>query len=310
MMKMKMLRIGLLFMLAAGLALPPATAIENPPAAGGTEDAEARLKDAKQRLEAAAREIAELTSQIVGDAGMEFMEEFSGRPRRAMLGINIGPVGGKEGREEGVQVLAVTPGGPADQAGLRSGDVLLALGETKLDWEGDSSPAQKLLDTLRAATPGQEIEVSYRRDGRSASAAVAPQLLPRKFAFSFDELPREREHMRTLLPPEAPRAVEYLRHLVAERWGDMELVALSPGLGEYFETREGVLVVRAPSDTTLGLEDGDVILDIAGRKPTDPGHVVRILRSYAPGERLVMTVIRKGRRQQLEADIPGRSERG
>ena len=307
---MKTLTTTLLLLLAAGPTLPPATAMENPPAEAGTEDAEARLKDAKQRLEAAAREIAELTSQMVGDAGMEFMEEFTGRTRRAMLGINIGPVGGKEGREEGVQVLAVTPGGPAEQAGIRSGDVLLALGETRLDWEGDSSPVQKLLDTMRTAAPGQEIKVDYRRDGQSASAAVEPQLLPRHFAFSFDDLPREREHMRTLLPPEAPRAVEYLRHLVAERWGDMELVALSPGLGEYFETREGVLVVRAPGDTTLGLEDGDVILDIAGRRPTDPGHVIRILRSYAPGERLVMTVIRKGRRQQLEADIPGRSERG
>lgn len=309
-MKTKWPGTGLLLMLAAGLALPPATAMANPPAEAGTEDAEARLKDAKQRLEAAAREIAELTSQMVGDAGVEFMEEFTGRTRRPMLGINIGPVGDQEGREEGVQVLAVTPGGPADQAGIRSGDVLLELGETKLDWEGDSSPAQKLIDTMRTAAPGEEIKVNYRRDGRSASATVEPQLLPRHFAFSFDDLPGDRERMRTLLPPEAPRAVEYLRHLVAERWGDMELVALSPGLGEYFETREGVLVVRAPGDTTLGLEDGDVILDIAGRKPTDPGHVVRILRSYAPGERLVMTVIRKGKRQQLEADIPGRSERG
>ncbi|MFU8895602.1 MAG: hypothetical protein ACNA8J_04380 [Gammaproteobacteria bacterium] len=66
----------------------------------------------------------------------------------------------------------------------------------------------------------------------------------------------------------------------------------------------GVLVVRAPSDPTLGLQDGDVIMDIGGRQPADPGHVVRILRSYVAGERLVMTVVRKGERRQLEADIP------
>lgn len=305
---MTTLRIGLFIVLAAGLVLPASTTMANPPAQAGTEDAEARLKDAKQRLEAAAREIAELTSQMVGDAGLEFMEEFTGRTRRAMLGINIGPVGEKDERQDGVQVLAVTPEGPADQAGIRSGDVLVALGDTRLDWTGDSSPVQKLMDTMRSAESGTDIEVAYRRDGRAASVVVQPRPLPRHFAFSFDGLPRER--MRAPLPPESPRAVEYLRHLVAERWGDMELVALSPGLGEYFETREGILVVRAPRDTTLGLEDGDVILDIAGRKPSDPGHVIRILRSYAPGERLVMTVIRKGKRQQLEADIPGQAERG
>jgi S1-C subfamily serine protease len=101
-----------------------------------------------------------------------------------------------------------------------------------------------------------------------------------------------------------------LRQLMTDRWGDMELVTLSPGLGEYFKVDEGVLVVRAPSDTTLGLQDGDVILDIAGRTPQNPAHVARILRSYAPGERLVMTVVRSGERLQLEADVPGGPEGG
>ena len=45
---------------------------------------------------------------------------------------------------------------------------------------------------------------------------------------------------------------------------DMELATISPQLGSYFGTDKGVLVVRAPTDGALKLEDGDVILAIDG----------------------------------------------
>jgi S1-C subfamily serine protease len=303
---MKTRTIGILLALAAGLALAaPLAAQQTDAPEQGAEDAEARLKDAQARLEAAAREIAELSAQIVGDAGLHLIEEFAGRPRRAMLGVSIGPAGGKEAREDGVQVLGVTPDGPADAAGIRSGDVLVSVGAVELDWAGDSSPSSKLLDALRAVEPGAEVTLGYRRDGQVASALVTTRPWSPRLAFSFDG-----DRLTPPTAPEPPGMPEFMHRLMMDRWGDMELVSLSPELGEYFEAKEGVLVVRAPRDSSLGLKDGDVIVDIAGRKPADPAHVVRILRSYAPGEHLVMTVIRKGKRQQLEADVPARPARG
>lgn len=299
----RMLAIAASLSLAVASASAQETRTSGPDAAQA--DAQARLKDAEARLQEAAREIAELTARVVGDAGFAFAEELAARSRRAMLGINIGPVDGPEARADGVQVLGVTPGGPAEQAGIRSGDVLVSLDDAPLDWSNDSSPASKLLEGLRGVEPGAEVTVAYRRDGRTVTAKVETRPWSRMMAWPFDG-----EHMHPPFPPDAPRAEALMRRFMLDRWGDMELVALTPGLGEYFKASEGVLVVRAPGDAALGLKDGDVIVDIAGRKPADPGHVVRILRSYAPGERLVMTVIRKGRRQQLEADIPERADRG
>ena len=268
----------------------------------GRAGTDAQLEDAQARLEAAAREIAELTAQIVGDLGIDAIariEEFARRPRPVMLGVTIGPVGEQDAKQDGVMVLGVTPGSSAEEAGIRSGDVLVSLGETTLDWSGDTSPVEKLLGKLGETEPGTEVELGYRREGRAAKAMVEARPWSWTQAFYFDN-----ERARVSPPPGAPRHGVLMRHLMADRWGDMELVALSPGLGEYFKATEGVLVVRAPADPTLGLRDGDVIVDIAGRTPKDPGHVVRILRSYAPGERLVMTVVRAGERVQLEADVP------
>lgn len=259
-------------------------------------EAEARLEEARARLEEAAREIAELSLDMVGDTRIVIREQMKNdtKPRRVLLGVNIGPAGGPE--ERGVRVQGVTPESAADAAGIRSGDVLLSIDGEQLDWAGDTDPQSKLLARLGEIEPGTHFKVEHRRDGEVLTADVEarPRSEELEFDFDFEELHRS-------LPPGAQAFVE---RFIVDRWGDMELVELTPGLGDYFATEEGVLVVRAPSDDALGLEDGDVILDIAGRKPADARHVVRILRSYEPGERLVMTVVRKGRQQQLEADIP------
>ena len=267
-------------------------------AAAERAEAERRLEEARARLEEAAREIAELTVGAMGDAGIVIRSEFDdmNRPRPVLLGINIGPVGKPEDREEGVRVLGVTPDSAADAAGIRSGDVLLSIAGQRLDWSDDTSPSQKLLDHLSTTEPGSRLQVEHRRDGQVLTADVEAR--PRGEAFEFDF---DFEELHRSLPPGGQA---FAARFLTDRWGDMELVELTPGLGEYFKADEGVLVVRAPTDDTLGLQDGDVILEIAGRKPADPRHVVRILRSYEPGERLVMTVVRQGRKEQLEADIP------
>ena len=290
-------------LLAAPVALAQPAPAAPPAAPAATEaeraDAEARLREAEERLKAAAREIAELSAQVFADTGVVIEREVMGRARRAMLGVSIGPVGGEEAREDGVQVLGVTPGGPAEAAGIRSGDVLLSIAGTRLDWSGGTSATDKLLGALREVEPDTEVSVTYRRGDNETIAGVTVR------SWSWNMMPFDVETLRGMLPPDAPRPPHFARRFMLDAWGDMELVSLTPGLGDYFKTTEGVLVVRAPSDATLGLQDGDVIVDIAGRAPTDPGHVVRILRSYTPGERLVMTVVRKGQRRQLEADIPG-----
>ncbi|HET7039081.1 MAG TPA: PDZ domain-containing protein, partial [Gemmatimonadales bacterium] len=93
-----------------------------------------------------------------------------------------------------------------------------------------------------------------------------------------------------------------------QRWADMELTTIDADLGSYFGTTEGLLVVRAPKDSFLNLKSGDVILRIGGRVPTSPSHAVRILRSYEPGDEVVVQIMRNKQRTEVKGTVPEKEE--
>ncbi len=75
----------------------------------------------------------------------------------------------------------------------------------------------------------------------------------------------------------------------------LELRELNEGLGGYFGTTEGVLVLSVGEESELGIEPGDVILAIAGRDVEDPSDVRRILGSYDEDEEIEFSVRRADR---------------
>jgi hypothetical protein len=88
----------------------------------------------------------------------------------------------------------------------------------------------------------------------------------------------------------------------------MEVVELTEGLGRYFGTDEGLLVISAPKTNDFRLEEGDVIQSIDGRKPGSVDHCMRILASYQPGESLELKIMRDQRAQTLRVAIPETAE--
>jgi len=264
------------------------------PAFAGSDDEELerKLDDARERLEEASREVAELSAQL-GEGAVDFMRTFNMDGRRAMLGINMDE---PNGNQDGVLIAGVTPGGPADKAGLHSGDLVTAVNGTALKREPQSSPVHKVIDLMRDVNAGDEVALEYERDGKkSVATVVAEEMSPSSFAFAFGD------GMRHMLP--ALEALPDL-HDFTSRWGDMEMVSLTGELGEYFGTDTGILVVRAPQDPEIPLKDGDVIQRIDGRTPTSPGHALRILRSYQGGEHLSIDIVRKQHPMTLDVALP------
>lgn len=70
---------------------------------------------------------------------------------------------------DGVRVLAVTPGGGAEHMGLRTGDVLVALNGTQLASVDDSAGA--LRRTVDELPNGSSLAFELRRDGRTQTLA-------------------------------------------------------------------------------------------------------------------------------------------
>lgn len=271
------------------------------PVAGAAEPAdraalEKQLKEARAKLNDAARDVADLSQQLYGGDRHEELTHFvQGRPQGAMLGINIEDA---KGRDDGVEVVGVSPGGPAEQAGLKTGDIVVAMNGQSLRTADGRNPGAQLVQLMRGVEPGQTVNLDYLRDGQKRSAAVtaAPAEPP------IARILRER------LPKQLPEGLQIpgFEGLMgpARPFRSLELVTVTPKLGKYFGAEEGLLVVRAAEGQALPLEEGDVLLSIDGRKPDSPGHAFRILRSYQPGEKVKLGVLRNRKQLELAATMP------
>jgi S1-C subfamily serine protease len=97
-----------------------------------------------------------------------------GRVRRAYLGIVSSPVPLPEklqerfGRSTSLRVIEVVPGGPADRAGLRPGDLLLTAAGEAL------TRAQDLQKLALSATIGQPLQITVMRNGALVDVIAEP----------------------------------------------------------------------------------------------------------------------------------------
>ncbi len=269
-------------------------------------EVEMRLREAEEKMAEAARTIAELTSERLPQVmriEQRIVDKLGGKP---VLGIAIGVDSSDQGPVEGVSVQAVTPGSAADDAGLRSGDVITAVNDESLSAPSASEANKRLLDFMKGIEEGDVIDVEYLRDGDVGKVAVEPRIVADRF-FQFRSPDLQVVPVPDVHP--SPGLVERFKHGIwfghgGGSWADMELVELNEGLGKYFGTDDGLLVVSAPESNALQLEDGDVIQSIDGREPKSVGHAMRILGSYQSGEKLELTIMRDKRRKKLEIEMP------
>jgi len=264
--------------------------------AGELDQARRELEAARRDLEAAAREVARLSAQAVGPIVTDLRRQWLGTGQRTMLGVAI------QDAPDGARVTAVSPGGPAAEAGIRTGDVLMSIDGEQLADDG-GSPSRVLIDRLSHIEPGTVVDLGLARNGAEVVVSVATR--EREDGVFVLEGPRRHFEAR----PYADFLTGFLFR-TSDPWQSMELVSLSPELGAYFGTDEGLLVVRAPDDTTLPLQDGDVILDIGGREPNSPEHAMRILASFEPGETMRLTIMRRQQRETLEIRLPAETADG
>jgi len=265
-------------------------------------------------------------------------EEVTGRfmpliQRRARLGVTV-RLEAQDTDGRGAYLESVTPGGPGAKAGLQAGDLVVRLDGTSVltppeqQIEADrSAPGLRLIELAAKLAPDDTITVEFLRGEARRTATLITGNEPiislegNAFDFRFRSGDREWNLPGTRLERlpegariEAPR-IE-LRRLPGEVGGPtffggplfaLELAPMDADLGWYFGTGEGVLVIRAPENSSLGLKSGDVVLSIDGRKPSSPSNLLRILRSYEGGEGFRLEVMRQKQRQAVNGRL-GRND--
>jgi putative serine protease PepD len=102
------------------------------------------------------------------DSAMRIAEQLiaRGSVRHAYVGVRVAPFSPATGEQAGLYVVGVTPGGPAQTAGMRAGDVLTAV-------DGEPVTDAEELDVLSVTrSPGDRVRLTYRRAGDSVDAVV------------------------------------------------------------------------------------------------------------------------------------------
>jgi len=263
-------------------------------------EVEIRMREAEAALAEAAQQVAELSRHKLPRVAM--IERIIQSGDRPVLGITIGSDEADE-PVEGVTVLGVSPGAAAEESGLRAGDVITAVNGESLTADKDSKANEKLLDFMQGVEEGDEVEVEFLRNGKTQTVEVSPRPVHGAFAFDFDGRDFTVPNVQ-IAPHGNPFNNRFLFMSGGSGLGDMEMVQLTERLGSYFGTDEGVLIVRAPDNEELKLQDGDVIRSIDGRKPTSVNHAMRILGSYQSGETVTIEIMRDKRKQTISIEVP------
>jgi len=249
--------------------------------------AEEARKQAQKQMQEARKQIQEAMKQYRDVSRLHVLGSFFPR-----LGLVMKFDASSTGAG-GIAIQGVTPGSPAEKAGLKAGDVVTALDGLPLVEvpDGGSESSGRLFSKAASAVhrlrPGESVTIEYRRgkESRTAELKMEPKG-SRAWSVSSDDW---RGHFRWLELP--------------DHWQELELVTISPELGQYFGTKQGLLVVRA-STADANLKPGDVILKIGDEQLSTPTQAVRALRSYEPGKEVPVEILRQKEKRTVAIRLP------
>lgn len=182
-----------------------------------------------------------------------------------------------------VEVLGVTPGGPAERAGIRAGDVLVSLDGVALGKDG----VQAVRKIVRAHKVGDVLKVVLKRGDAEEKA-----------------LPVTLDDSRLALKLQLDRDLKEKFEIGRSSWRELRLAPVNADLGAYFGVSDGVLVLNTPAGGELPLKGGDVIVHIGDRAPKSPTDAARLLRTYDPGQKIAIEVMRQKQLQTLTVTSP------
>jgi serine protease Do len=181
------------------------------------------------------------------------------------------------GADYGVVVQLVVPGGPADKAGLKVGDVL-----TKVNGKPVHA-SYELIDPIMQTPIGNKVRVSFIRDKQEHELTITVEDMSKL----FPETARKGGSDDEGNAPAEPAAAAYGLHVQE----------LSPALEKQFDVsaKSGVIVTRDPEPASFGedlqLRGGSVIIEINDQPIANLADYKRVMATLKPGQEVIFKVL-------------------
>lgn len=222
-----------------------------------------------------------LSFAIPADVAMDVVAQLkeTGTVQRGWLGVVVQEINKDLAesfglpRPAGALVAQIMPGGPADEGGLETGDVILQFNGEEINMSSD------LPHAVGRVQPGKEASLVIMRDGKR-----------RTLELEVGALPEEDATVASALPSESASAA------ASNRLG-VVVVELTDAQREALDVSSGVVVreVRQGPAAMIGLRSGDVITSLANKQVESVDHFERIVEDLPKNQSVSMRVVRQGR---------------
>ena len=274
------------------------------------------LSRTHRELREASREVARAHRELSRTGDEHKVVHHVNLGDRAVIGVVLG----KES-DKGVEIIGVSPDGPAERAGLEQGDILVSIQDISL--AGNDEARESVFEIMSDVDDQQELAVVVERDGGSSEYTVTAEIRePRGWQsmiriaeveavaevagdshviierIEIPEIDEEAiaaqvaeltEHLQQY-EYEFEEYSDFGEHAMSEakvwfglpRAHGLELTSINEGLGSYFKTDRGVLVIKAREDNAYELESGDVILSIGSTAVNSPSDMMRAYATLIP----------------------------
>jgi serine protease Do len=225
-----------------------------------------------------------IPSELAGDIVEQL--KVAGVVERGWLGVEFQPVNEAVAASlglddaQGALVAGVVEGGPAEQAGVQVGDVILSLDGEKLD---DPKDLPRLVAATRA---GERVELDVLRNGRTRTVKVEIGASETEPTLAAVQTAGEPARLGVQLQPLTPD--------VRQRYG--------------IESSEGVLVTnveRGSPAARAGIRPGQVITMVGQKPVASPKEVVEAVEQAAESGRpsVLLMLEQRGARRFVAVDL-------
>ncbi len=203
-------------------------------------------------------------------------------------------------QETGVVITGIMDDSPADQAGLKEGDIIFKFQDREVE-----EPSH-LADLVRDKEPGGRVGIIFYREGKKKEVKVElGKRSSHSMVMDLDDYYRYYD--------KAGKYLDQWRESIDRKFGGwrlgsmlgLKVTDLNSDLGGYFEVEgnDGVLVVEVEENSAAdkaGFKAGDIIVEAGGEDIEDVEELIEVVKDVDKDEQIEVTVIRHRDREKIK----------
>jgi len=214
---------------------------------------------------------------------------------RAMLGVTTEKV------EQGAKVNEVTDESAAEKAGIKEGDIITKIGDTKIE------DPDALSEAVRKHKPGEKVNVTFLRDKKEQKVTAELGKWKGLGAFSYSPKMPDMKILEQALP-------RYKSSITPRVFGEGQNLAWAyggaPRLGlsvQDTDDGKGVKVIEVDEESNAakaGVKENDIITAINDKEVNSADEVAKIVRENKDKISMQVKIKRDGKAQTIEVKMP------